>query len=52
MLINDLSFLLPVLYVHVSYVPCLLSFIIYVCMMFCFYNWPSGCRLGTLINMD
>jgi hypothetical protein len=38
-------------YVYISYVPCLLSFIIYVCVMCRFCNLPSACWLGTLVNM-
>jgi len=47
MLINGLNFLSFVLYVWVSYEPCLWSFIVYVCIMRCFCNWLSGCWIGT-----
>jgi len=52
MLISDLNFLAFVPYVYISYVSCLLSFNIYVCMMFRFCNLPSACWLGALINMN
>jgi hypothetical protein len=34
----------------VSYVSCLLSFVICVCMLCCFCYWPIGCWLVTLVN--
>ena len=60
MLTNDLSFLSLVCVcvcvwaracVRVC-VPCLLSCIIYVCVMWCFCHWPSGCWLGTSTNVS
>ena len=52
MLIKDLSFQSFDLYVYVSYVPCLLSFIIYVCIIYRFCNWLPGRWLGTLIKLN
>jgi hypothetical protein len=37
---------------YVSYVFYVSSFIIYVCVMCCFCNWPSGWWLSTSINMN
>ena len=50
--INDLLFTSFVCYVYVQYVPCYLSLIIYICMLCCFCNWPSGCWFRTSINMN
>jgi hypothetical protein len=51
MLINDLTFLPFVL--HVCFICGLvISFTIYIRMLCCFCNWPSGCSACALINMN
>jgi hypothetical protein len=52
MLLSDLKFSVVCLVCVCFICACLLSFTLYVCMLCCSCNWPSGCWLGTLMSVN